>query len=85
VKRQLEATEPPRYSRAPAVDADRLEPVLRELLPDWPESKAPQVTAILRDGYALAALSRIASWGITSPGAVRRRRRTSPYRRLLMS
>jgi hypothetical protein len=30
---------------------DPLEPVLRELIADWPEIKAPRVTEILRDDY----------------------------------
>ena len=50
--RLVEATEPPRYSRAPAGSMlDPLEPVLRRLVEDWPEIKAPRVTEILRDDY----------------------------------
>jgi hypothetical protein len=30
---------------------DPLEPVLRRLLEEWPEIKAPRVTEILRDDY----------------------------------
>ena len=48
----VEAVEPPRYSRAPAGSMlDPLEPVLRKLIVDWPEIKAPRVTEILRDDY----------------------------------
>jgi len=48
----VEAVEPPGYSRAPAGSMlDRLEPVLRRLIDDWPEIKAPRVTEILRDDY----------------------------------
>ena len=48
----VEAVEPPRYSRAPAGSMlDPLEPVMRRLLEDWPEIKAPRVTEILRDEY----------------------------------
>ena len=40
-----EADEPPRYSRAPAGSMlDPLEPVLRRLIEDWPEIRAPRVT-----------------------------------------
>ena len=47
--------EPPRYSRAPAGSMlDPLEPVLRRLLEEWPEIKAPRVTEILRDDYGYA-------------------------------
>ena len=33
---------------------DPLEPVLRKLIADWPEIKAPRVTEILRDDYGYA-------------------------------
>jgi transposase len=52
VKRLVEASQPPSYSRAPAGSMlDPLEPVLRRLLADWPDIKAPRVTEILRDDY----------------------------------
>jgi transposase len=55
VKRLVEAPEPPSYSRAPAGSMlDPLEPVLRRLLADWPDIKAPRVTEILRDDYGYA-------------------------------
>jgi transposase len=52
VKRLVEASEPPSYSRAPAGSKlDPLEPVMRRLLADWPDLKAPRMTEILRDDY----------------------------------
>jgi transposase len=52
VDRLVEANEPPRYSRAPAGSMlDPLEPVLRRLLEQWPDIKAPRVTEILRDDH----------------------------------
>jgi len=43
----------PRYRRAPVgSQLDRFEPVLRRLLKEWPQIKAPRLTEILRDyGY----------------------------------
>ena len=55
VDRLIDATEPPRYSRAPAGSMlDPLEPVLQRLLKDWPEIRAPRVTEILREDYGYA-------------------------------
>ena len=52
VKRLIESDEPPRYRRqATGSMLDPLEPVLRKLLEDWPEIKAPRVTEILRDEH----------------------------------
>lgn len=52
VDRLVEAPEPPRYSRAPKGSMlDPLEPVLRQLLEEWPEIRAPRVTEILRADY----------------------------------
>ena len=52
VDRLLEAKEPPRYSRAPAGSMlDPLVPVLRGLIEEWPEIKAPRVTEILREDH----------------------------------
>jgi transposase len=49
VDRLVAAPEPPRYARAPKGSMlDPLEPVLRGLLEEWPEIKAPRVTEILR-------------------------------------
>jgi transposase len=52
VRRMVEASNPPRYSRAPAGSMlDPLEPVIRRLLDDWPEIRAPRVTEILREDH----------------------------------
>jgi transposase len=52
VARYVEAEGPPRYSRAAAGSMlDPLEPVLRRLLDEVPDIKAPRVTEILRDEY----------------------------------
>jgi transposase len=55
VRRLVEADEPPRYRRAPAGSMlDPLEPVLRRLLADWPDIRAPRVIEILREDYGYA-------------------------------
>jgi transposase len=52
VARLAAASGPPRYSRAPAGSMlDPLEPVLRRLLAEWPEIRAPRVSEILREDY----------------------------------
>jgi transposase len=52
VAKYVDADEPPRYERAPAGSVlDPLEPVLRRLIDEVPEIKAPRVTEILRDDY----------------------------------
>ena len=52
VDKYVDAEQPPSYQRAPAGSMlDRLEPVLRRLLEDWPEIKAPRVTEILREDH----------------------------------
>jgi transposase len=52
VRRLAGADEPPRYERAAAGSMlDPLEPVIRRLIEDWPEIKAPRVAEILRDDY----------------------------------
>src|SRR5436190_5396127 len=52
VDRLVAASEPPRYSRAPAGSMlDPLEPVLRELIDRFEDIKAPRVTEILRDDH----------------------------------
>ena len=44
--------EPPRYRRMPTgSQLDPLEPVLRRLLEEWPQIKAPRLTEILRAEY----------------------------------
>jgi transposase len=52
VDRLIAASEPPRYSRAPAGSMlDPLEAVMQRVLDGWPEIKAPRMTEILRDDY----------------------------------
>jgi transposase len=60
VARLVAADEPPRYRRAPAgSQLDRLEPVLRRLLEEWPQVKAPRVTEILRADYGYTGSERL--------------------------
>jgi transposase len=55
VRRLAAAEEPPRYRRQSSGSMlDPLEPVLRRLLEEWPEIKAPRVTEILRADYGYA-------------------------------
>ena len=52
VDKLIDAEEPPRYRRVPAGSMlDPLEGVLRRLLKEWPEIRAPRVTEILREDY----------------------------------
>jgi len=52
VARLASAAEPPRYSRASAGSMlDPLDAVLRKLLADFEDIKAPRVTELLRDDY----------------------------------
>ncbi|HET6478523.1 MAG TPA: IS21 family transposase [Gemmatimonadaceae bacterium] len=53
VARLLASGAPPRYRRAsPGSQLDRFEPVLRRLLEEWPQIKAPRATEVLREyGY----------------------------------
>ena len=45
VKRLAEASEPPRYERAPAGSMlDRFEAVIGRLIEEWPDIKAPRAT-----------------------------------------
>ncbi len=55
VARLVASDQPPRYRRpATGSQLDRLEPVLRGVLEEWPLIKAPRLTEILRceDGYS---------------------------------
>jgi transposase len=55
VARLAGAQEPPRYSRAPSGSMlDPLEGVMRRVLVEWPEIKAPRMTEILREDYGYA-------------------------------
>ena len=54
VARMLASEEPPRYRRVPrGSQLERFEPVLRRLVEEWPQIKAPRATEVLREyGYA---------------------------------
>jgi hypothetical protein len=55
VARLAAADGPPGYVRAPSGSMlDPLEPVIRGLIEEWPEIKAPRVTEVLRDDYGYA-------------------------------
>jgi transposase len=60
VIRLARSGEPPRYRRA-AVGSqlDPLEPVLRRLVEEWPQIKAPRVAEILRDEYGYRGSERL--------------------------
>jgi transposase len=52
VRRLVEADEPPRYRRAGSGSMlDPLEPVIRRVLSEWPEIKAPRLTEVLREEH----------------------------------
>jgi transposase len=52
VARLARSEEPPRYRRAPAASKlDPFEPLLRCVLEEWPQIKAPRATELLRDEY----------------------------------
>lgn len=60
VARLARSDEPPRYRREPAGSRlDPLEPVLRRLLEEWPQIKAPRVTEILRGDYGYTGSVRL--------------------------
>jgi transposase len=60
VVRLAQSDEPPRYRRTPTgSQLDRLEPVLRRLLEEWPQVKAPRLTEILRDEYGYGGSVRL--------------------------
>jgi len=60
VARLAAADEPPRYRRAPQGSRlDPLESVLRRLLEEWPQIKAPRLTEILRDDYGYTGSLRL--------------------------
>jgi hypothetical protein len=59
VKRLAEAAEPPRYRRAPSGSMlDLLDPVLRKLVADFEDIKAPRVTELLREEYGVTGVGR---------------------------
>jgi transposase len=60
VARLAAADEPPRYRREPVgSQLDPLEPVLRRLLEEWPQIKAPRLTEILRADYGYTGSLRL--------------------------
>ena len=60
VARLAASDEPPRYRRAPAgSQLDPIEPVLRRLLEEWPQIKAPRVAEILRSEYGYTGSVRL--------------------------
>ena len=79
VRRLVEADQPRRYERAPAGSLlDPLEPVIRRLVSDWPQIKAPRVTELLRDDYGYAGSIDLVRKRIAAlrPRAVRPAQRT---------
>ncbi len=80
VKRLAEASEPPSYRRKPAGSMlDPLEPVIRKLLDEWPEIKAPRVTELLRDEHGYRARS---TWSASGWPRCDRQRAPGPANRL---
>jgi transposase len=60
VVRLARSEQPPRYRRSPSgSQIDPLEPVLRRLLAEWPQIKAPRVAEILRSEYGFAGSERL--------------------------
>jgi transposase len=60
VARLAARVEPPRYRRLSAgSQLDPLEPVLRRLLEEWPQIKAPRLTEILRSEYGYTGSLRL--------------------------
>jgi transposase len=60
VARLAAAAEPPRYRRArQGSQLDPFEPVLRRLLSEWPQIKAPRLTEILRADYGYTGSLRL--------------------------
>ena len=60
VARLAQSDERPRYRRTlTGSQLDPLEPVLRRLLEEWPQIKAPRLTEILRDEYGYGGSLRL--------------------------
>jgi transposase len=79
VARLAVSQEPPRYRRAVSgSQLDPLEPVLRRLLEEWPQIKAPRVTEILRADYGYLGSERLVRAHLQRlrPPAVRPAQRT---------
>jgi transposase len=59
VARLAAASQPPRYRRAPTGSAlDPLEPLMRQVLAEWPRIHAPRMTELLR-GYGYTGSERV--------------------------
>jgi transposase len=79
IARLARSEEPPRYRRAPTgSQLDRLEPVLRRLLEEWPQIKAPRLTEILRADYGYTGSLRLVQARLQRlrPSSVRPAQRT---------
>jgi transposase len=79
VARLLGSDEPPRYRRAPVgSQLDPFEPVLRRLLEEWPQIKAPRLTEILRCDYGYSGSLRLVQARLQQlrPSTVRSAQRT---------
>ena len=79
VARLLGSEEPPRYRRAPVgSQLDRFEPVLRRLLEEWPQIRAPRLTEILRCDYGYTGSLRLVQARLQQlrPSTVRPAQRT---------
>ena len=79
VARLARSEQPPRYGRAPlGSQLDPLELVLRRLLEEWPQIKAPRVTEILRCDYGYAGSVRLVQARLQRlrPSSVRPAQRT---------
>ncbi|MCA1678063.1 MAG: IS21 family transposase [Actinobacteria bacterium] len=79
VARLLATDEPPRYRRAPVgSQLDPLEPVLRRLLEEWPQIKAPRLTEILRCDFGYTGSLRLVQARLQQlrPSATRPAQRT---------
>ena len=79
VTRLLASDEPPRYRRSPVgSQLDPLEAVLRRLLEEWPQIKAPRLTEILRLDYGYIGSLRLVQARLQQlrPSTVRPAQRT---------
>jgi len=79
VARLARSEEPPRYRRAPTgSQLDLLEPVLRRLLEEWPQIKAPRLRELLRSDYGYTGSLRLVQARLQQlrPSTVRPAQRT---------
>jgi len=79
VARLARSEEPPRYWRAPTgSQLDLLEPVLRRLLEEWPQIKAPRLRELLRSDYGYTGSLRLVQARLQQlrPSTVRPAQRT---------